>query len=190
MRRNEVIEDFPAHPHTRTPAQPALSPPHPIKGWRGAGGDKPAVGEGRTSTSRDDVRLRPRSQARWRMRQCFRTASRDAYSRAHPGCLHVKRCTPPTTVILQQSTAAMPLLPLGSAGASPPILGGRFFGCTGAPPTAGAMSTAICHEPLAALASRSRAVRTLCCGVTASTNPSPEGCAGCRPGHARVPASS
>ena len=106
MHRNEVLEDSPAHPPTR--ATRAL-PPSPYKGWRGAG-DEPAVGDGRTSTSRDDVRLRPRSQARWRMRQCFRTASRDAYSLPHPGCLHVKRWVLPMMVILQQSTAAIPLV--------------------------------------------------------------------------------
>eukprot|EP00964_Phaeocystis_antarctica_P064501 scaffold38805_cov64-Phaeocystis_antarctica.AAC.1 len=65
---------------------------------------------GITSTSRAEVRTKPRSQARWRMRQCFRTASRDAYSRAHPGCLHTNRCELPVTVIRQQSTAAMPLV--------------------------------------------------------------------------------
>ena len=51
------------------------------------------------------VRLRLRSQARCRSLQCLRTASRDAYSLSHPGCLHTKRERSPVMRILQQFTA-------------------------------------------------------------------------------------
>lgn len=102
---------LPALPrNSRNSPLPFLPPLPPQQGVHGPGVDSPAVGEGRISTSRDDVRLRPRNQARWRMRQCFRTASRDAYSLPHPGCLQVKRWVLPQMVILQQSTAAIPLV--------------------------------------------------------------------------------
>ena len=80
------------------------------------------------------------------MRQCFRTASRDAYSRLHPGNLQVKRCVPPIKVILQQSTAAM--LFEGSCG-SPLTLGPRFFAVALAATAELATSTAIAHSTLA-----------------------------------------
>ena len=47
------------------------------------------------------------------MRQCFRTASREAYSRAQPGYLQSNRCVLPVTKILQQSTAAIPFVASG-----------------------------------------------------------------------------
>ena len=72
---------------------------------RGGGGSAAASSLDRTSMSWTAVRLRLRSQARCRSRQCLRTASRDAYSLSHPGCLHTKRVRSPVMRILQQFTA-------------------------------------------------------------------------------------
>merc|ERR1740133_902199 len=72
---------------------------------RGGGGSAASASFDRTSMSCTAVRLRLRSQARWRSRQCLRTASRDAYSLSHPGCLHTKRERSPVMRILQQLTA-------------------------------------------------------------------------------------
>ena len=75
------------------------------------------------------------------MRQCFRTASREAYSRAQPGYLQTNRCVLPVTKILQQSTAAIPFVASGWS----ELRGGRFalgFGATPIP------STGFCTTPI------------------------------------------
>jgi hypothetical protein len=57
------------------------------------------------------------------MRQCFRTAYREAFSRAQPGYLQTNRCVLPVTKILpssplQQSRSSPPAGPSSDGGAS------------------------------------------------------------------------
>ena len=83
------------------------------------------------------------------MRQCFRTASREAYSRAQPGYLQTNRCVLPVTKILQQSTAAIPFVASGWS----ELRRGRFslgFGATPIP------STGFCTTPILLTRRRAR----------------------------------
>ena len=120
---------------------------------RGGGGNAASASFDSTSMSCTAVRLRLRSQARWRSRQCLRTASRDAYSLSHPGCLHTKRERSPVMRILQQLTARTLLSAEG--GCVGFGLGGDFL-IVGVMATQGAGGVVIVSSVMAILVSRRR----------------------------------